>query len=269
MKLSGAEAEKFWPIYETYVDELVAINRTKYDLTSVKRASYGGAPAARELVERIQEVFPNLRKTLSTAYGLTETASVATVHGGDDYFAHPGSVGRAAPTIELRIVDEEGRDMPAGERGEVWIKGPTVMNLGYWRRPDVNATALTDGWFHSGDIGYLDADGFLFLVDRAKDMIIRGGEKIFPSEVEQFLYRHPKIQDVQIVGVPSAIGATLTKISVLADSSLSSGGEARLLARTWEGSCMAEVGAAPGWLAKMLTPTAEMPNTRLDEPAPD
>ena len=83
-------------------------NLDKYDLSSVQRASYGGAPAAPELVERIEEVFPNLRKTLTTAYGLTETASVATAHGGDDYFAHPGSVGRAAPTVELRVVDDDG-----------------------------------------------------------------------------------------------------------------------------------------------------------------
>jgi long-chain acyl-CoA synthetase len=177
-------------------------NRAKYDLSSVKRASYGGAPAAPELVERIQEVFPNLRKTLSTAYGLTETASVATVHGGDDYFAHPGSVGRAAPTVELRIVDEHGRDAAAGERGEVWIKGPTVMNRGYWRRDDINATVLTDGWFHTGDIGYLDPDAFLFLVDRAKDMIIRAGENVYSVEVENVLFDHPDVIDAAVVGVP-------------------------------------------------------------------
>jgi long-chain acyl-CoA synthetase len=177
-------------------------NLANFDLSSVKRASYGGAPAAPELVERIEEVFPNLRKTLTTAYGLTETASVATAHGGDDYFAHPGSVGRAAPTVELRIVDANGHDAPAGERGEVWIKGPTVMNHGYWRRPDVNATALTDGWFHTGDIGYVDADGFLFLVDRAKDMIIRAGENVYSVEVENVLFDHPDVIDAAVVGVP-------------------------------------------------------------------
>ena len=178
-------------------------NLEKYDLSSVKRASYGGAPAAPELVERIEEVFPNLRKTLTTAYGLTETASVATAHGGDDYFAHPGSVGRAAPTVELRVVvDETGRDAPAGERGEVWIKGPTVMNRGYWRRPDANEAAFTDGWFHTGDIGYLDADGFLYLVDRAKDMIIRAGENVYCVEVENVLFDHPDVIDAAVVGVP-------------------------------------------------------------------
>jgi long-chain acyl-CoA synthetase len=177
-------------------------NLGEYDLSSVKRASYGGAPAAPELVERIEEVFPNLRKTLTTAYGLTETASVATAHGGDDYFAHPGSVGRAAPTIEIRVVDERGIDTPAGQRGEVWIKGPTVMNRGYWHRPDANAAVLTDGWFHSGDIGYLDTDGFLYLVDRAKDMIIRGGENVYCVEVEHVLFDFPDVIDAAVVGVP-------------------------------------------------------------------
>jgi long-chain acyl-CoA synthetase len=174
----------------------------KYDLSSVKRASYGGAPAAPELVERTEKVFPHMRKTLTTAYGLTETASVATAHGGDDYFAHPGSVGRAAPTVELRVVNDEGKDQPAGERGEIWIKGPTVMAHGYWRRPDANEASFTDGWFHTGDIGYLDDDGFLFLVDRAKDMIIRAGENVYCVEIEHVLFDHPDVVDAAVVGVP-------------------------------------------------------------------
>jgi long-chain acyl-CoA synthetase len=173
-----------------------------YDLSSVKRASYGGAPAAPELVERIEQVFPHLRKTLTTAYGLTETASVATAHGGDDYFSHPGSVGKAAPTVEIRVVDEQGDDQPPGKRGEIWIKGPTVMNRGYWNRPEANAAALTGGWFHTGDIGYLDADGFVYLVDRAKDMIIRGGENVYCVEVENVLFDHPDVIDAAVVGVP-------------------------------------------------------------------
>jgi long-chain acyl-CoA synthetase len=177
-------------------------NLENYDLTSVKRASYGGAPAAPELIDRIERVFPHMRQTLTTAYGLTETASVATAHGGEDYFAHPGSVGRAAPTVELRVVDVDGRDEPPGERGEIWIKGPTVMAHGYWRRPDANATAFTDGWFHTGDIGYLDADGFLYLVDRAKDMIIRGGENVYCVEIENVLFDHPDVVDAAVVGVP-------------------------------------------------------------------
>ena len=177
-------------------------NLDQYDLSSVQRASYGGAPAAPELVERIEKVFPHMRKTLTTAYGLTETASVATAHGGDDYFAHPGSVGRAAPTVELRVVSDDGVDQPAGERGEIWIKGPTVMNRGYWRRPDATEASFSDGWFHTGDIGYLDAEGFLFLVDRAKDMIIRAGENVYCVEVENVLFDHPDVIDAAVVGVP-------------------------------------------------------------------
>ena len=177
-------------------------NLEKYDLSSVQRASYGGAPAAPELVERIEKVFPNLRRTLATAYGLTETASVATAISGEDYFAHPGSVGRPAPTVEARVVDEEGVDAAPGERGEVWLKGPNVMARGYWRRPDANEASFSEGWFHTGDIGYLDADGYLYLVDRAKDMIIRGGENVYCVEVEHVLYDHPDVVDAAVVGVP-------------------------------------------------------------------
>ncbi len=173
-----------------------------YDLSSVSRASYGGAPAAPELVERIEAAFPKLRRTLSTAYGLTETASVATINSGDDYFSHPGSVGRAVPTVEIRVVDD-GRAMPSGETGEVEIKGPTVMMRGYWNRPDATAEVLTpDGWFRSGDVGRLDADGFLTIVDRAKDMVIRGGENIYCVEVENALYSHPDVVDAAVIGVP-------------------------------------------------------------------
>jgi long-chain acyl-CoA synthetase len=177
-------------------------NLGNYDLSSVKRASYGGAPAAPELVERIEQVFPNLRKTLATAYGLTESASVATAISGDDYFAHSGSVGRPVPTVELRIVDDQGNDVPVGTNGEVWLKGPTMMAHGYWRRPDANEASFTDGWFHTGDIGYLNDEGYLYLVDRAKDMIIRAGENVYCVEVENVLFDHPDVIDAAVFGVP-------------------------------------------------------------------
>jgi long-chain acyl-CoA synthetase len=207
-------------------------NLHKYDLSSVSRASYGGAPAAPELVERIEQVFPHLRKTLTTAYGLTETASVATAHGGDDYFAHPGSVGRAAPTVEIRVVDDRGVDAPAGERGEIWIKGPTVMNRGYWRRPDANEQSLTDGWFHTGDIGYLDADGFLYLVDRAKDMIIRAGENVYCVEIENVLFDHPDVVDAAVVGVPHrTLGEEVKAVVQLKDGATTSEEDLRAFCR--------------------------------------
>lgn len=180
-----------------------ATNFDDYDLSSVSRASYGGAPAAPELVERIHERFPKVKKTLATAYGLTETASVATSNVGDDYTAHPDSVGRAVPTVEIRVVDEDGTDVPVGETGEVWLRGPTIMLRGYWNRPEANAEAITpDGWFRSGDIGRFDADELLYLVDRAKDMIIRAGENVYCVEIEQVLFEHPDIIDAAVVGVP-------------------------------------------------------------------
>jgi long-chain acyl-CoA synthetase len=177
-------------------------NFEQYDLSSVVRASYGGAPAAPELVQRIHERFPAVRSTLTTAYGLTETASVATSNSGDDYRTHPGSVGRAVPTVELRVVDPDGGDVPAGATGEILLRGPTIMMRGYWNRPEATAAAVDgDGWFRTGDIGRLDAEGFLSLVDRAKDMIIRAGENVYCVEIEQVLFEHPDVVDAAVVGV--------------------------------------------------------------------
>jgi long-chain acyl-CoA synthetase len=180
-------------------------NFDKYDLSSVKRASYGGAPAAPELVERIEQAFPNLRKTLSTAYGLTESASVATALGGDDYFAHPSSCGRPVPTVELEIRDDRGIEVPRGDTGEIWLKGPTMMLRGYWNRPDVNADVIVDGWFRTGDIAKQDDEGFVYIVDRAKDMIIRAGENIYCVEIENVLYEYDGVDDAAVVGVPHAV----------------------------------------------------------------
>jgi long-chain acyl-CoA synthetase len=207
-------------------------NLDKYDLSSVQRASYGGAPAAPELIERIEEVFPNLRKTLATAYGLTETASVATAISGDDYFEHPGSVGRPAPTVEVRVVNDDGIDADAGDRGEVWIKGPNVMNRGYWRRPDANESSFSEGWFHTGDIGYLDENGYLYLVDRAKDMIIRGGENVYCVEVEHVLFDHPDVVDAAVVGVPhKTLGEEVKAVVQLRDGSTATPDDIRAFCR--------------------------------------
>jgi long-chain acyl-CoA synthetase len=181
-------------------------NFERYDLSTVQRVSYGGAPAAAELVQRIHERFPKVRKTLATAYGLTETASVATSNTGDDYRTHPDSVGRPAPTVEIEVVGPDGAPVPTGATGEIWLRGPTIMRRGYWKRPAATAEAITaDGWFRSGDIGRYDEDGFLYLVDRAKDMIIRGGENVYCVEVEQELFEHPDVIDAAVVGVPHKV----------------------------------------------------------------
>jgi len=199
-----------------------------YDLSSVTRISYGGAPAAPELLDRIKDAFPNVRAGLTTAYGLTESASVATMNSGDDYLTHPGSAGRPVPTVELRIVDADGHDAPGGEPGEIWLKGPTISSHGYWHRPDANAESFTDGWFHTGDIGRLDADGFLYIVDRVKDLVIRGGENISCVEVEDALYEHPDVIDAAVVGVPhKTLGEEVKAVVQLRDGSTATAEEIR------------------------------------------
>jgi long-chain acyl-CoA synthetase len=174
-------------------------DRHSFDLSSITTIGYGGSPSAGELQRRVRETFPHVR-TLGNAYGLTESSSVATVNTGVDMELRPDSVGRPLPVVEIRIVDN-ATDVPAGEAGEVWIKGPIIMP-GYWGMPEASAETVTDGWLHTGDIGYLDEEGFLYITDRAKDVIIRGGENVYSVEIENRLIEHPAIADVAVVGVP-------------------------------------------------------------------
>jgi long-chain acyl-CoA synthetase len=169
------------------------------DLSSVKSFGGGGAAAPPEVVRRIHERFP--KTGIATGYGLTETSSVTTSISGSDYVERPNSVGVPVPVCEVRIVDTDGRDMPAGADGEIWIKGPNVVP-GYWRRPEETGEAFSDGWLHSGDIGRLDQDGFLYIVDRVKDIIIRGGENISTIEVESALFEHPAVLDAAVFATP-------------------------------------------------------------------
>jgi long-chain acyl-CoA synthetase len=174
-----------------------------HDLSSVTRIGYGGAPAAPELVGRIKAAFPQVRDSLSTAYGLTESASVATAISGDDYFARPDSVGRPVPTVEAMVIDDEGNPQPPDTTGELALRGPTIMMRGYWNRPDATADVFLDGgWFRTGDVARIDSEGFVYLVDRAKDMIIRAGENVYCVEVENILFDHPDVLDAALVGVP-------------------------------------------------------------------
>jgi long-chain acyl-CoA synthetase len=174
--------------------------RDRFDTSSVTSVAFGGSPSAEELQRMVRDTFPNVRST-SNAYGLTETSSVATIISGRDAVAKPDSVGPPVPVVELRIVDPVGGDMGPGETGEVWIKGPIVMP-GYWGKPEATAEVISDGWLRSGDIGYVDDEGYLFITDRAKDMIIRGGENIYCVEIEQRLVQHPEIADAAVIGIP-------------------------------------------------------------------
>ncbi|MGI8792916.1 MAG: class I adenylate-forming enzyme family protein [Acidimicrobiales bacterium] len=200
MQLIQDEKVTVWATVPTMVWRVVEHpDRSSFDLSSVTSVAYGGSPSAAELQKRIKETFPNV-KTLGNAYGLTETSSVVTVNSGPDMEARPNSVGRAIPVIDLRIVGPDGTDVPTGDTGEVWIKGPLIMP-GYWNKPEATADSISDGWLHSGDIGMLDDDGFLYITDRAKDMIIRGGENVYRVEIENRLIEHPAVAEAAVIGV--------------------------------------------------------------------
>jgi long-chain acyl-CoA synthetase len=175
---------------------------SRRDLSSVLSVGYGGAPAAPDLVRRIKQAFPAVSP--GNGYGLTETSSITTFNMGDDYERKPESVGLPVPVCEVKVVDEKGREVPTGEVGELWIKGPNVVK-GYWNKPDATAQTFSEGWLHSGDLGRVDDEGFVYVVDRTKDMLIRGGENIYCVEVESVLYDHPEVMDAAVVGIPHRV----------------------------------------------------------------
>jgi long-chain acyl-CoA synthetase len=174
--------------------------REKYDLSSLQAVTYGGAPSAPELVRKIAEVFPG--SAPGNGWGMTETTATFTSHMGKDYENRPSSAGPAAPVGEMKILSPDGaQELAVGEVGELWVKGPQVVK-GYWNKPEATAETFKDGWLRTGDLARLDEEGFLYIVDRAKDMLIRGGENIYCVEVENVLFEHPDVMDAAIVGVP-------------------------------------------------------------------
>lgn len=171
----------------------------EYDLSSIEGIAYGGAPAAPELVKRIKSLFP--KSVPSQGWGMTETSATAVSNVAEDYERKPSSTGVPAPTGEAKIVSLEGQDLPRGEVGELWYKGPIVVR-GYWNKPEATAETFVDGWIKTGDLAKIDEEGFIYIVDRAKDMLIRGGENIYCVEVENALYDHPAVMDAAVIGKP-------------------------------------------------------------------
>jgi len=173
--------------------------RRRFDLSSLETIAYGGAPAAPELVRRIYEEFGALP---GNGWGMTETMATVTSHIAEDYLHRPDSAGPPVPVAELQIRAEDGVTvLPPGTIGELWAKGPQVVK-GYWNQPEATAATFVDGWVRTGDLARLDEEGFLFIVDRAKDMVIRGGENIYSVEVENALYEHPAVTDAALIGLP-------------------------------------------------------------------
>ena len=169
------------------------------DLSSVRVVINGGEKMPIPLIERIQRTFPSA--WFADAYGLTETVSGDTFLDRESIVSKLGSVGRPCLYLELSIWDQEGRPLPAGEQGEIVLRGPKVFK-GYWRDPDATSAALAGGWFHTGDLGVRDDDGYVYILDRLKDMIVSGGENIASSEVERVLYEHPAVLETAVVGRP-------------------------------------------------------------------
>ncbi len=185
--------------------------RTGHDLSSLVSVGGGGAPRAPEQVRQIEASFE--RAAPGTGWGMTETNAIGTVIGGPEYLARPTSAGRCLAVLELRVIDETGAEVPPGERGELLVRG-TSMFRGYWNRPELTGEVFIDDWFRTGDVATIDEEGFLYIVDRIKDLIIRGGENIGCGQVEAALLMHPKVHEAAVYAVPDdrlgeEVGATV------------------------------------------------------------
>ena len=177
------------------------------DLSSLEFILYGASPIAESVLIQAMETFSEA--SFAQGYGQTELAPLATMLG-TKYHTTEGpfagklkSAGQAIPCVEIRIVGEDGTELPLGEIGEITVKGPNAM-VGYWNKPEETAVSLRNGWVHTGDAGYMDEEGFIFLVDRVKDMIVSGGENVYSAEVENAMHNHPAIQQAVVIGIPHA-----------------------------------------------------------------
>ncbi|HEY4331637.1 MAG TPA: class I adenylate-forming enzyme family protein, partial [Ilumatobacteraceae bacterium] len=170
------------------------------DLSSLTGISQGGSPVPPDSIAKIQSEFTG-KVSPGNGYGLTETTSAIISNGGTEYFAKKDSVGLPMPVTDVRFVDEDGRDVEPGHVGEVWVRGPNNVR-GYWNKPKETAEAFTNGWFHTGDAGRIDEDGYIYIVDRIKDMVLRGGENVYCAEVEAAIFEHPAVADVAVFGLP-------------------------------------------------------------------
>lgn len=172
--------------------------REKYDLSSLEAIAYGGAPSAPDLVRKIREVFGALP---GNGWGMTETTATVTGLTAEDYLNRPTSCGPPVAVAQLKVLDEDGKELPPGQIGELYACGPMIVK-GYWNNPEATAATFIDGWVRTRDLAWIDEEGFCYIADRAKDIVIRGGENIYSSEVENVLYDHPAVMDAAVVGIP-------------------------------------------------------------------
>jgi long-chain acyl-CoA synthetase len=171
----------------------------KYDPSSLASVGGGGAPAPPELVRRVDRSFAAARPGIG--YGMTETNAYGPGNAGPDYLQRPTSCGRVVPPVEMRVTDQQGRVLEPDQVGELWFRGPNLIR-GYWNKPEATAETIVDGWLRTGDIGRIDGEGFVYVQDRAKDMVLRAGENVYCAEVEAALYEHPDVYEAAVFGVP-------------------------------------------------------------------
>lgn len=171
----------------------------KYDTSSLRAVGGGGAPSPTSLVGKVNDKVKNGNPQLG--YGMTETNAFGPAITGSDYLSHPTSTGRASWPMLVEVRDENLKPVPTGQSGEIWFFGPMLIR-GYWNRPDATAETIVDGWLRSGDLGRLDADGYVYVEDRVKDMILRAGENVYGAEVESAIYEHPAVHEAAVFGVP-------------------------------------------------------------------
>jgi acyl-CoA synthetase (AMP-forming)/AMP-acid ligase II len=202
----------------------------KHDLSSIKVITYGAAPMPLEVLKKALQEFPGT--SFINAFGQTESAATITMLSPEDHvipdnlpaqekekrLKRLGSIGKPLPDVEVRIVDEDGTDVPAGQVGEIVARGPRIMK-GYWKQDDATRHTIKGGWLYTGDLGYWDEEGYIFLAGRAKDIIKRGGEMVSPEEVENCIFSHPKVEDVAVIGVPDETwGEMIRAVVVLKDN---------------------------------------------------
>lgn len=172
----------------------------RYDLSSLKRCSSGSAPLPVEVLHGFQKRFNCM---IYEGYGLSEAAPIVSTHW-EGRPQKPGSVGQPIPEVEVRIVDGAGNDLPVGEMGELLVRGPNV-SPGYYKMPEETRESFREGWLHTGDMAWQDKEGYLYIVERKKDLIIRGGFNVYPRDVEEVIYQNPKVMDAAVVGVPDRV----------------------------------------------------------------
>ena len=220
--LAMLEAEKITHTF--YVPALMAAmnqvpGAAERDYSALKALSYGASPMPLPVMRASLKLFPGV---MQQVYGMTEQAGVVSVLGPQDHVDPAAthrlvSAGQAIPGVEIEIRDPaNGQPVPTGQPGEIWVRSEQVMG-GYWGKPEATAAAITaDGWLRSGDGGHMDADGYIYVTDRIKDMIISGGENIYPAEIERVLAEHPALQDVAVIGVPDERWGEVPKAVVVA-----------------------------------------------------